>query len=234
MAEKPMDAGRLVRAGSSIDILLERDDLKNSIRVLKAMIYEVEGNRIVISQTSPPLTKSHIGNTVSATYLVRSEGKATRYGFSARIAEFVRDYEMTSGERVTVPVLQVQGAPEPMNIRLHFRVRPRSDSGISLSCGGKKVNLLDISLGGVGFSHGDIKSFKAGESVRLQLNVDEKRFHLEARVVRVWLSEPSPGSPYLQFVTAKFLTLERDLEHALGRKIMMIQRQMLADGILKT
>ncbi len=234
MAEKPTETGRIVRPGSSVDVLLERDDLKNSIRLLKAMIYEVAGERITISQTSPPLTKDHLGHLVSVTYLVKNEGKAARFGFAARILEFIKDYEIASGDRVAVPVLQMQGAPEPMNIRLHFRVRPKSDSGLSLSCGGKGVNLLDISLGGVGFSHGDTRSFKAGESIRLQVNVDERRFHVEARVVRVWLSEPPPGSPYLQFVTAKFPTLERGLEHALSRKIMMIQRGMLADGILKS
>jgi len=234
MAEESKEAGRVVRPGSSVDIIWERDDLKNSVHLLKAMVYEVAGERIVISQTSPPLTKSHVGHLVSVTYLVKNQGRAARFGFAARIAEFTKDYEIASGDRVAVPVLQMQGAPEPMNIRLHFRVRPKSDSGLALSCGGKRVNLLDISLGGVGFSHGDTRSFKAGESIRLQVNVDEKRFHLEARVVRVWLSEPSPGSPYLQFVTAKFPALERELERALSRKIMMIQREMLADGILKS
>jgi hypothetical protein len=233
MAEEPREAGRVVRPGSSIDIILERDDLKNSVRVLKAMIYEVDRDRVIISQTSPPLTKSLIGRIVSVTYLVKNEGKVARFGFVARVAEFIKDYEMASGERVVVPVLQKQGSPEPMNIRLHFRVRPKSDSGLSLSWGGKNVNLLDISLGGARFSHGETKKFEPGETIRLQLKVDEKRFNVDALIVGVWLSDPSARSPNLQFVTVKFPPSERELERALSRKIMMIQRQMLADGILK-
>lgn len=233
MTVQPAESGRFVRPGYSVDILLERDDLKNSIRVLKAMIYEVDGKRIVISQTSPPLTRSHIGKPVFVTYLVKREGKAARYGFSSSICEFIKDYEMASGERVIVPVLRQDGDPEPMNIRFHFRVRPKSDSGLSLAYGGNKVNLMDISLGGTGFNHGEAKILSAGDTIRLRLNIDERDFDVDARVIRAWFPEVPDRSRPLQFVSVRFLPMERDLEYALSRKIMMIERKLLAEGLLK-
>jgi c-di-GMP-binding flagellar brake protein YcgR len=120
-----------------------------------------------------------------------------------------------------------------MNVRLHFRVQPKLDSGLALHYRGKKVNLLDISLGGARFSLDKSEELELDDPIRLELKIDQKMFDVEASVVRSWLSTLAGRMKKVQFVAVKFLLDNADLEQLLANKMMAVQRQLLADAKLR-
>ena len=61
-----------IKPGSGIDIVWQEAPDGTSIRLLSAMIYDVVDERIVLSQTQPPLTRSHLGRTLELTFRKRN------------------------------------------------------------------------------------------------------------------------------------------------------------------
>ncbi len=213
--------------GSNVEIILDLDPLKETIDVRRAIVHDVNGDRFILSQTTPPARASHVGRDVRVTRLHRMGDQLARQGFSGRLAGIIREYRLNASRIVqALDVLKISPF-ETYNLRMHYRVRPGSEWSARIAIDYRPVNLLDISLGGALFSHGGKTPFTFGETVQVAYRGEDGKRHLIGAVVkRVW--EPRDGScAGLQCVAVRFTRMDKDLERELGREIMEIQRASL-------
>lgn len=222
-----------IKPGIHVDLILNSDYQSSNSRMFKATVYDVLDRKIIISQCVPPLTDGHLGKTFVVTYCVREGGQTERYGCLAKVTNFTQDYEIASREQVETLVLERKSEPEQMNVRLSFRIRPTLDSSLSLYHRGSKLNLIDISLGGAQFSYDAVPSPKPNDTIRLKLKIDQNAFEVDARVVRSWLSSLAGWNRKINCVAVSFPTGNRNMERLLSNKIMMIERQRLAEGKMR-
>jgi len=226
-----------MRVGSRLDIVLETDLDKDQVVTRKALVYNVQEQerRFTISQTAPPLFRRHLGERVNASYIIADGGKdrrrPVRMGFLATVREYVEKYPLSSSNLVPAFVLQQEGQPAEINLRMHYRVRPTAGSDLVLLANGEKVNLIDISIGGAQFSHRRKESPLEYGSIALTLSSGGRNFKIEGQIVRISNPAQTAGrAPDLEFVMVKFLRLDREVESFLGKKILMIERQLMAAG----
>ncbi|WP_408999122.1 PilZ domain-containing protein [Syntrophus buswellii] len=224
-----------MRAGSQLDVVLESDIYKEQVVARKAMVYDVQDQRIIISQTSPPLYRRHIGVRVNASYLLKvgapESRPAIRMGIPATIVEYQEAYPLSSSNVVPAFVLKQTGEPAEINLRTHYRVRPPSSSDLLLLVNGERVNLINLSLGGIQYSHRRGNPPTEYGNVTLTLQSGGRVFKTDGKVVRI--SSPVAAAVHAQemeYVTVRFLGNNRDLEFFLGKKILMIERQLISEG----
>ncbi len=226
-----------IRPGLRVDLIFERDYLKciesdflrSALNFFKALVYDCNEKKVIISETAPPLPSTSQGKIVMVTYCSTGRRKMERYGFSAEISESLTGYKIDSARSVNALVLKRKSKPELMNVRLHFRVQPTFGAELALYYRSIKLNIADISLGGAQFSHYDRLPVKAGATIRLKLEIDRKTYELDASVIRVWQSPAAGRSMDHHFVAVRFLHSSRELEQRLSNKIMTLQRELLAD-----
>lgn len=204
-------------------------DIVDKERHMKSLIYDVIDRRIIIAQTSPPLTKHSLNRVMSLTFLVRKDGQAVRYGVEARVTDFIASYRLASTDVEAVGFEQ-KTRLDTYNLRLDFRVRPPADSNLSIEWRGRRLNIIDISVGGFQFSYRGDDLPEIQEEFRITLVIDDYFLELEAKVLR--MTSPVAHDPHLRYVGAAFMGKSRDYERYLMRKILDIQRKLLIDGKL--
>jgi hypothetical protein len=211
-----------IRPGLSIDIV-------DQSRHMKSLIYDVINRRIIIAQTTPPLTKHNLNRDISLTFLVRKDGQPVRYGVQAKVTDFINNYNLSSSE-VTAVGLEQKTRLDIYNLRLDFRVRPPADSNLSIEWKGQRLNILDISVGGFQFSYRGEDAPEMNQEFKITVIIDEYFLELAAKVLRI--TAPVSHDPDLHYVGAKFMGNSRDYERHLMRKILEIQRKLLIEGKL--
>jgi hypothetical protein len=218
-----------IRPGLGVEFMYYTDYAKDNIRIVRSVIYDVLGRKLILSQAQPTVLASSLKREIVVTYLTREQGRTARFGFSAIIVDFMNHYELASKERVPAIVIERTGAPERFNLRLHFRLKVPSGSGLTLSMGNQHLNLIDISVGGGKFSCTSAVSLVPHSRIKLTVGFDRQRRDLEAEVLRVWSPENQRIHKELQFATVKFLHSGNEVEHFLGKEIFRIERQLLAE-----
>ena len=207
--------------GSIVEINLDASSVRASS--LKARVYDLIGKRFILSQTSPPIRPSHGERTIYISYISKDGTPARRLGFSATLTGLSRDYVLSSGICVPTLIVEMKSEPKEISLRKGFRIRPSSGSGISLVIGGREHELLDISLTGVGFvQHLSHHPFRPADLLECRLNIDEQRYRIDARVIRV------SQTLALRYVAAVFIEMRNDLQTVLSRKILMLEREVLS------
>ncbi|GAI91009.1 unnamed protein product [marine sediment metagenome] len=214
-----------IRPGLSADIVVNIDFSKEVVDIRSALIYDVIEKQIILSQTNPPITKYHMGDKIAVTYLVKEEEEPVRYGFYGKVTEFINDYELGSSNTVSAIVMERETEPVEFNLRMHFRIEPREDSGVALFIGGKAVNIIDISISGIQITHLRDHPIEPGKRVKGILNLDGEKFNIEAKVIRVWQPYDFRRMKDREFVAMQFLNMNKKLEDVLGRKIRTIERE---------
>jgi hypothetical protein len=74
-----------INPGMSVNIVTDVDLYKETTEVRNAIVYDVDGARLVLSQTNPPFTKYHINKEITVTYIVKGRDGFRRIGFSEKI-----------------------------------------------------------------------------------------------------------------------------------------------------
>ncbi|MBW2036578.1 MAG: PilZ domain-containing protein [Deltaproteobacteria bacterium] len=213
-----------IAPGLNVDVIVDLSWLKETIDVRRATVYDVVGERIVLSQTSPPISKRYLGNRVIIT-LVRQEREGpVRYGVTAVPTEIIKDYRLSRSQTTQAIVMIRQPGLERFNLRMFYRVDLPSDSNMAIRLKREKVNIIDISIGGAKFTYKKMHSLKPGEIIRLDLEIEEKSFDVEARVVRI-LPVMGRMSRELETIAVQFLGLDRKIKDLLSRKIRYIERE---------
>jgi hypothetical protein len=215
-----------IKPGLSAKIVTDLDVVKERIIVKGSTVHDVQEPVIILAQTQPPILKSMLRKEVIVTYLVKEKGDAVRHGFTAELVEFI-DYALSSGQAAKALVVRRTGPEKPYNIRRFYRVSPSGRSSISMSIFANKVNIIDVSLGGVRISYGQPLDLKPDEIVRTDLKIDERVYALEARILTTWEEEYEGAPRDLRFACAEFVSMSRTAQHALSLKIHDIERESL-------
>jgi len=141
-----------IRPDLNVRIVVEEDHRGHRINARNSVIYSVDGETLILGQTEPSIESSMLDKEVVVTYLEKVDDKQVRYGFSALVTELVDRYEL--GPKRHVPAVMARKCAEekPYDMRMCYRVGPSSKSGLEAAIYDEKVNVIDISLGGVKFS----------------------------------------------------------------------------------
>lgn len=218
-----------IRPGRGVEFVYHADYAEDHVRVMRSVIYDVLDAKLILSQPQSTVLTSSLKKEILVTYLTREQGQAARFGFSAIIVDFMHRYELASGERVPAVVIEQTSAAGRINLRLNFRLKAPSGSGLTLSTANRKLNLIDISVGGAMFSWTNPVSLIPQGLLKLTVGCGRQRQDIEAEVLKVWSPANQGRHGDLQFATVKFLHVGHQVEHFLGREIFRIERQLLAE-----
>jgi hypothetical protein len=219
-----------LKVGTTIDIVFENEMNKSNAHYMKALVYDYESSKIIISQTSPALNRHFLNRRIMVTFLAKKDRRVLRFGFSARLMDLITNYEIASSKNVEALILKQYEKPELVDFRMYFRVKPPSSSNINLFSQEEKVNLIDISLGGAKFTYPKSYAVLHGDTVKIKLVIDSTEFELKARVRNIVPSHEFSANKNLQYVGVEFEHDNRQLGAALGRAIIGIERQLLSEG----
>ena len=217
-----------IRPGMSVNVVLNVDVDEEIADVRNAVVYDVDGVEIILSQTNPPFTKYYIGTEITVTYLVKRKESPSRIGFSGKVINILNDYSLHSSKTVQAINIVRKSELKTYDLRMHYRVSPKSNSGIHLYVGGEEVNLLDISMGGARFCHPRDNPIEPGVMIKMILTVDLERFDIEAKTVNVWYPSEAGSRADLEYVSLQFSKLDKKCSHLLSGKILTIQREFLS------
>jgi hypothetical protein len=215
-----------LKPGSPITIVFETNPFRESIDLRSSIVYEIIEKKIIIAQTDPPISQNFHKKVITLSSLTHERGLPVRYGFSAKIINFIADYGLSSSQKGPALVVTPLTPSQQFNIRASYRINPSLTSGLAMSLSGYPLNLLDISIGGVAFSHGYDFKFERGMTLNLILNIDGKDYEVEATIKRIFFPEGQYRSQGLEFVSTEFSKIDRGTKHLLGRKLLDIQRDL--------
>ncbi len=215
-----------IKPGLTVNIIINIDYRKEIVETKNSIIHDIIENRIIVAQPDPPISRTHIKETIYVTYLEKEQGRPIRYGFPAKIVDFIKDYELTSQQTTQAIELQKESKPEPYNLRMFYRLEPPGNCGIDIFIEGNRMTILDISIGGASFSHNKVHHFKEKEEVKIVLVVGERIYQIDSQVVRIKEPENERVKKSLEFVSIQFLNVDGHIKNELGRKIRDVERDL--------
>lgn len=219
-----------LKIGTRINIIFANEIMTSKAHFMKALVYDIEETGIITSQTTPALDKHFLNRGILVSFLAEKDGRNLRFGFSSRIIDLISDYKIASGQSVEAVVLQQYKKAELVDFRTFFRVTPGLKSDISLIYKEDKVNLIDISLGGTRFTCPLEYTFHNDEEIKFKLLIGQKKFNLDAIIREVRIPYEIESKRNLQHVSIEFTYNDIQLEAALSKGILGIERQLLSEG----
>jgi hypothetical protein len=217
-----------INPGMNVNIVADVDVDKEITEVRNAIVYDVDGARLMLSQTNPPFTRDHIDKEITVTYIVRGKDGLSRIGFSGKVVSILNDYSLYSSNVVqALNVLRNSGL-KTYDLRMHYRISPKSDSGIHIYVGNERVSLIDISMGGARFCHSKEHPIESRTIINIILELDAQKFNLEAKTVNVWYPSEAGRRADLEYVSVQFMKLDKNCSHILSGEILAIQRELLS------
>ncbi len=214
-----------VRTEDSVKIITEIDAQTDNISTRDSVIYASDGETLILAQTDPPLESSMLDQEVVVTYVVKEEEGYVRYGFHAVIADLLDHFQPEPGRHARALTVRRRSRPEPYNMRMRYRVQPSNKSGLDVSIHRKKVNVVDVSLGGIRFSYDDRLRLEVDNVVEVNLAIGRDVHTVETRIVRIWEKEAEFFKTELRFAAGEFRNMSRRFEEELSRKIREIERE---------
>jgi hypothetical protein len=209
----------------SVKIVVDVDDQKGRINARNSIIYDVVRDSLLLAQTEPPIRGSMINKEVMLTYVVMENKRAIRYGLPAIITELREEYELAPERYVHAIVVSTKSEPKPYDIRMCYRVGPSSKSGLDASIQRAKINVIDLSIGGMRFSYEQNLLLDPQMVVEIRLSLERTIYKIAARIIRTWETENSRLGTVLNCAAAEFQNVGTKTEQALSRKIRDIERE---------
>jgi len=218
-----------IKPGLNVNIIFTQDLDKEIVDVRASVIYDVTGKDIILSQTSPPCMQRHIGKYISVTYLIREKEKTVRHGFEGKVVNVIKEYNLSSSNVVSAIQVKRYSGINVFDLRMFFRVRPKSDdTSLSLDVATQKVNILDISMGGVMFCRKSDHLTEAGKIQKVSLFVGGQSFEMDGKTIRAWFPSNAGMQSDLEYVRLQFLDMDKQCGRLLSEKIFAIQREILS------
>jgi hypothetical protein len=223
----------LLRPGLTIHLVVEIDTIREKIDVRSSTIYDILGKECIIAQPDFRLSPARVKNNLTLSYLAREKGVFVRYGFRAEIVKFLSEYQLSSSLTVPAVVVVPKSTPSPYNLRFNYRIEPPSSFPINLSFYGHPVAIINISLRGALITiPRDIESaFEAGNIEKMTLTIEDQSYDIEVIIKRVTLPDDLRGGKKLKFIALQFFSRNVEMEFDLWRKIIDVQRELLAKGL---
>lgn len=217
-----------IKPGTNVKIVTDMDCIRERISVQNSVMYDIQGDNIILAQTEPPLSPSMVGASVIITYLIKEDEEATRYGFPAVIESFIDDYRLASAEPVGALVVTATGIAKPYSIRMFYRVSPTEQSDIEAFVQGKRISINDISLRGLGFSFDRPLVLQPNMTIDLHLDINGRTYRCQAVVTRIWEAGEGQCCQSLPCASLEFIKLDSTLELVLAKKVRAIERKMIS------
>ena len=217
-----------IRPGLDVKVIVEMDQRTERANARNSRIYDIDGDSLILAQTEPSIENSMLNQEIVVTYLVKEKQSYTRHGFSAVVAEFIDRYQLITKQHVRAIVVRKCSDPKPYNIRMWYRVRPTSKSGLDVSIYNKGVNVIDISLGGIRFSYDKSLQLEENKVIQVRLGTAGAVYTIEARIIRTWETDIERFRGELKFASAEFLNVSIRTEQELSRKIRDMERENLS------
>jgi hypothetical protein len=214
-----------ITPGLNVKIVVEVDHRSGRINARNSMVYHVNGDTLILAQTEPSISNSMLNKEIVVTYLVDEQDRRSRHGFSVVVTEVIDQYELMSQWDVRAFAVRRCDNPKPYDIRMCYRVGPSSKSGLDVSVYNKKINVIDISLGGMKFSLDKNLQLESNQVIEVRLGMAGSAYPIQARIVRTWEMENEQLKKDLSFAAAEFLNVSGRIEQELSRKILDIQRE---------
>jgi len=207
-----------------VDLVLNMDLLKESIDVRKSLIYDVDGNHFILSQTTPTIKKYNTGQFVYITHLKRKGDQYVRHGFLGKLIGFITDYHLNSNQSVQALRITKLSGIEPYDLRMHYRLRPGADWPFIFEIASQPAQVLDVSLGGALFSLDNKYDFEPSQTIDLICSkADGERHSILAKIKRVWYPA-NPANSDLKYIAVQFLRKDMGLNKELEKEILQVQR----------
>ena len=229
--KKQKDTVRL-ESGMSIALVVESDMANDRSDIRRSIVYDIaEGNRIILSQTTPPIASYHLNRSMEVTFLNRSQGRPTRFGITAKLLEIVKEYKLYSDKFVPALLMKcsMRGFSK-VDLRMFYRVTPTPTHRIKFFLDGKELTLMELSLGNVCFIHGLDNPIDIGRYFKAQIEIDGSEYDVDIKIIRTW-SNPDLRKNGLGYVAAQFMSPEKQLNFVLGGKVLEIERELLSRGL---
>ena len=194
-------------------------------------MYAVNGETLILAQTEPSIKSAMLNKEIEVTYLVKENGRFSRYGFSSIVTELIDRYKLSSDQHVRAIAVRKCTEPKPYGRSMCYRAGQSSRSGMNVSIYDEKINVIDISLGGIKFSYDRSLRLETDKLVEVRLGIAGEVYTIVARIIRTWQAERERFKTELRFAGAEFLNLSGKIEQELSRKFLEIDRgsSFLAD-----
>jgi hypothetical protein len=210
--------------GHSVDLVLNMDLLKETIDVRKSLIYDVEGNLFILSQTTPSIKKYDIGKFVRITHLKRQGDQYVRHGFLGKLLEAIKEFRLQSNQLVQALRIKKLSGIEAYDLRMHYRLRPGVDWPFIFEIASQPAKILDVSLGGASFCLDCKKDYEPAQTINLSCSkADGEKHSILAKIKRVWHPANLAKSD-VKCVAVQFLRKDMNLSKELEREILQVQR----------
>ena len=208
--------------GSKVTVVVEKDRADGNFVSLDSTVYEMGGETLVLAQTAPLIDARAGKANIMVTYVAQTAEKIERLGFPVRIIRLIDDYKTAEGVPAPAFAVEREGRPAPFSARRYVRVAPTDRTRLDLYVAGSKVQITDISLGGVRFAYDVALPLVPGLSVDLRFDLADEDYAVPARILRITYDKGRFRTAVAGFtdVTARF-------EQALVRTMHAIERAML-------
>ena len=133
-----------LRPGNHVDLVLERDEDLGTVEVRGSTLHDLTRERkIILAQTSPPVSRSRIGKSIEVIFPLRLEdvpgGRWLQVGYKSTLLEIAADYRLSANITETVLVVNVPSRLDETSLRMHFRVTPPLEFGMKVLIGAAQL-----------------------------------------------------------------------------------------------
>lgn len=182
---------RSLRLRQLVELIVDLDWSTDTLDVRSSVIQEIDPKgRLALSQTSPPLLHSQIGKRIELTFLSQYPSQLgsrwLRVGYHTPLLAIIDDYQLGPDFTETVLVFDSPRKLLASTARISPRMEPTPDMDLTLRLwpDGQQVTLLDLSAGGVRFSHPSWMEFAAGTRLDVALCTTNATIPVRGRVLR--------------------------------------------------
>ena len=172
-----MESKRLLRPQTKIDMAMEIDRLTGLADIRASIILEVNKHDMAISQTSPPIRKSQIGQETEVSIVHQTSTQAGRWGWSAIIKGINNQYPIHLSEGTVHEQAIIISKPKEKhltkrNIRQAYRLESHHRYGITLKVhpSPAPLTLLNFSAHGLMLGSNQTQGFEIGQGYHIELN----------------------------------------------------------------
>lgn len=223
-----------LRPGRNVDLVIYTDLDRDIIDTRSTTLHDISAKgHVILAQPSRPLGPSSKGKQVELTFLGRYRdvpgGRWLRVGYPTRVLGVLQNYKISSAIRESVVVV---GSPKELKqytLRLHYRMEPPPDIDLRLYLepDHDKVSIVDISAGGVRFSHPKAWNYAKNFTMNLTLSSGRMQMRIKCKVVASYEGGPD-GRASVNHTAVRYVDVDSDTRERLGRLMNQLTRHELA------
>jgi hypothetical protein len=220
-----------LRPGRQVELVVVSDAWGNECDVRLSRLHDIDDSkRLLLAQTMPRLGSYMVGQVLEITFLILVTdvpgGRRLRVGYKTPLKAVWDNYLVRPGLRGDVLVVDGPQALGRFTLRRHYRLPGERLEGLAIYLvpGQVKVRILDLSLGGMRFSHPRARGLSVGSIIDLLLVQGDLRVPLEGRVVRN--GTLGGRDEAIPFTAVRFSRLPAQYERQLTSLINDLQRGM--------